>query len=203
MVVYAGLFTLLLVRHAMMSGYLSSRHTLSLVILALPFAAAGILDCVRMVRAWREWRCPGSVEKTPALRVTAVAVMLTLAIAVQWHHAPHPSRWGHGEAGRWLALHAASAEKVLDTRGWATFVSGRTGLDYWHVKQALMDPALAYVVVGEDERTAPSGRGQTLRALLAYAAEPVAEFPEREGGKSIGVRVYRFHPPADWKGMTP
>ena len=106
-------------------------------------------------------------------------------------------------AGRWLAAHANGSEKVLDTRGWATFVSRRPGLDYWHVRQALVDPSLAYVVVGEDERTAASGRGETLRALLAYAAEPSAEFPEREGGKSIGVRIYRFHPPADWRGMTP
>ena len=92
---------------------------------------------------------------------------------------------------------------MLDTRGWASFVSGRTGLDYWHVRQALLDPALSFVVVGEDERSARSGRGETLRALLAYAAEPIVSFPEREGGQGVGVRVYRFHPPESWAGMRP
>jgi hypothetical protein len=129
--------------------------------------------------------------------------MLSLAISVQFHHQPHSSRWGHGAAGRWLADHASKTDKVLDTRGWATFVSGRSGLDYWHVRQAIVDPDLSYIVVGEDERSAKSGRAETLRALLAYSAEPVAAFPEREGGTEVGVRVYRFRRPDDWRGMRP
>ncbi|MDB5349751.1 MAG: hypothetical protein JWN86_998 [Planctomycetota bacterium] len=201
--VYSVLFVVVLVRHAITFGYLSSRHTLSLVIVALPFASAGILACVRTVRDWREYRSPGSVTRTNCVRIAALIAMIAIAISVQFHHSLHPSRWGHGEAGRWLSAHAGTAEKVLDTRGWATFVSGRTGHDYWHVKQALSDPALSYVVVGEDERNAASPRAETLRAILAYAAEPIASFPEREGGTNVGVRVYRFQPPADWKGMRP
>ena len=201
--VYMALFSAILVRHAMTLGYLSSRHALSLLVVSLPFAATAILDAVGAVRAWRESRAPGSVAKTTYLRVLAVASILGIALAVQFHRPPHQSRWGHGEAGRWLASHASTGEKVLDTRGWATFVSGRPGHDYWHVRQALRDPDLAYVVVGEDERSARSARAKTLRAVLAYAAEPVATFPDRRGGSVPGVQVYRFHPPADWRGMTP
>ena len=36
----------------------------------------------------------------------------------------HPSRWGHQAAGRWLAAQADPEAAVLDTRGWAAFVSG-------------------------------------------------------------------------------
>ena len=201
--VYMALFSAILVRHAMTFGYVSSRHALSLLVVSLPFAASAILDAVRAVRAWRERRAPGSVAKTTYPRVLAIASILIVALGVQFHRPPHQSRWGHGEAGRWLAAHASTGEKVLDTRGWATFVSGRPGHDYWHVRQALSDPDLAYVVVGEDERTARSPRAKTIRAVLAYAAEPVATFPDRRGGSASGVQVYRFHPPADWRGMTP
>jgi Dolichyl-phosphate-mannose-protein mannosyltransferase len=200
---YMAMFAAILIRHAMTFGYLSSRHTLSLLVVSLPFAAAAIMEAVRAVRAWRERRSPGSVARTTYLRVLAVAAILAIALAVQFHRPPHQSRWGHGEAGRWLAAHASPTEKVLDTRGWATFVSNRPGHDYWHVKQALNDPDLAYVVVGEDERSARSPRARTLRAVLAYAAEPVATFPDRRGGSAPGVRVYRFHPQTDWSGMTP
>ncbi len=40
--VYVVLFTVILVRHAMGLGYLSSRHVLTLVVVAVPFAAAGV-----------------------------------------------------------------------------------------------------------------------------------------------------------------
>lgn len=201
--VYALVFSGLLSRHAMTFGYLSARHTFSLVIVALPFASAAILAMARGVRARLEARGADTPANRTIRRSLAVAAILALAVGVQLHRPPHPSRWGHGAAGRWLADRASAREKVLDTRGWATFVSGRPAHDYWHVRQALMDPALSYVVVGEDERTASSRRGETLRAILAYAAEPAAEFPEREGGPSVGVRVYRFRPPTDWRGMRP
>ncbi len=201
--VYAVLYAALLVRHAMASGYLATRHTIPLAVASLPFAGAAIWAGVRAVRDWRETRSPGSVERTRFLRVLAVGGLVLLAVSAQMHHPPHPSRWGHNQAGKWLSEHARRDERVLDTRGWATFVSGRAGLDYWHVRQALTDPDLSFLVVGEDERTADSPRAETLRALLAYAAEPVASFPEREGGHGVGVRVYRFHRPSDWQGMRP
>ena len=102
-----------------------------------------------------------------------------------------------------MRTHSAPGEAVLDTRGWAAFVSGRPSYDYWHVRQAFTDARLAYVVVGTDELTAPSRRAATLRAVLAYAATPCAEFPERPGGREAGVRVYRFRRPDSWEGLSP
>ena len=67
----------------------------------------------------------------------------------------------------------------------------------------MSDASLAYVVVGEDELRAKSRRAETLRALLAYAGEPAAEFPDREGGTGVAVRVYRFRRPDSWEGMRP
>jgi hypothetical protein len=92
---------------------------------------------------------------------------------------------------------------VLDTRGWAAFVSALPAYDYWHVRQAFTDSKLAYVVVGDDELRAPSRRAETLRTVLAYAATPAATFPERENGHGVGVRVFSYHRPATWEGLRP
>jgi hypothetical protein len=113
------------------------------------------------------------------------------------------SRWGHWAAGQWLAGHAKPSELVLDTRGWARFVSSHPGYDYWHVRQALTDSHLSYVIVGLDELEARSSRARTLNALLSYAATPLLDFPVFLDDRRAGVRVYRFHRPVTWEGLVP
>ena len=120
---------------------------------------------------------------------------------MQPNHLNHLSRWGHWAAGRWLADHAEPSELVLDTRGWARFVSGHPGYDYWHVRQALTDSHLSYIVVGLDELEARSARAETLKALLAYAATPLVEFPAFPG-RSDARRSALSLPPARHLGRT-
>lgn len=196
--VYLTLFSLILVRHELRMGYLSGRHTLTLVVLALPWAAAGTFVCVRGFGLKLYW------GRNTARAGAILLLLAAVGIGVSLQDKPaHPSRWGHREAGRWLAGHASTGDAVLDTRGWAAFVSGLPGYDYWHVRQAFTDAKLRYVVVGDDELRAPSRRAVTLKAVLAYAGTPAAEFPEREGGHKTGVRVYRYEPPASWEGLKP
>ena len=108
------------------------------------------------------------------------------------------------EGVAWLAENAGPDERILDTRGWARFVAGRDdGYDYWHVRQALSDRGLAYVVVGRDELEAKSRRAESLGALLAFAAEPVGDFPAATDGRDSGVRVYRMNQPISWEGFRP
>ena len=118
------------------------------------------------------------------------------------NHLNHLSRWGHWAAGRWLAGHARARRVVLDTRGWARFISGRPGYDYWHVRQALTDSHLSYVLVGLDELKRPVHERATLRALLAYAATPLEDFPASPDDPRPAVRLYRFHRPASWEGIA-
>lgn len=195
--VYLGLFSLVLFRHAYKMGYLSDRHTLTLVTASIPWAAAGTFVCMRGIAVRLGWG-PRSA------RIAGVAAVLTLVVAgVRLQSKPiHPSRWGHWAAGRWLATHAAPADAVLDTRGWAAFVSGRRSYDYWHVRQAFTDSQLRYVVIGTGELAAESRRAATLRAVLAYSADPVVEFPERQDRQGgAGVRVYRYRRPSTWEGI--
>jgi hypothetical protein len=185
---YAVVFGAVVIRHAAIFGYLSPRHMLGLVIAALPWSAAGLVDAL------------GSVGPRRGRRVVA-AVVAAAAILVLAKPS-HPSRWGHLQAGRWLARHVAPGEAVLDTRGWAAFVSGCRAYDPWHVRQALGDARLSFIVIGADELSAPSRRAETWRSLLAFAAEPVAAFPAREQGTGRDVLVYRFRRPASWEGLA-
>jgi 4-amino-4-deoxy-L-arabinose transferase-like glycosyltransferase len=197
-VTYLGLFALVLVRHELRMGYLSDRHTLALVTLSLPWAAAGTFVCARGVAVKLHW----SPRRARMAGLVLLAAAVATGIAFQLKPA-HPTRWGHRQAGRWLASNAKAGEAVLDTRGWAAFVSRLPSYDYWHVRQAFTDSRLAYIVVGDDELRATSRRAATLRAVLDYSARPVAGFPERKGGHEVGVWVYRFERPASWEGLRP
>ncbi|WP_435017009.1 glycosyltransferase family 39 protein [Tundrisphaera sp. TA3] len=193
---YVAIFAAILLRHATTLGYASGRHALALVAVAVPWAAFGIMAWAAGFSARRGM----SLERGGRLGRAALAGLACVAIAVQLK-AGHPSRWGHQAAGRWLASAAGPDEAVLDTRGWASFVRGGPSYDYWHVRQALGDAKLAYVVVGADEMEAPSRRAETLRAVLGYAGRQVAGFPGREGGRADDVRVFRFERPESWEGL--
>jgi 4-amino-4-deoxy-L-arabinose transferase-like glycosyltransferase len=196
--VYLGLFSLVLARHALRMGYLSDRHTLMLVTTTIPWAAAGTFVCARGVAVKLSWSPP------LAKRVGLAALLVLIASgATLQAKASHPSRWGHWAAGRWLAEHSAPSDAVLDTRGWASFVCERPSYDYWHVRQSFTDAHLAYIVVGRGELEAKSRRAETLNAVLAYAATPVAEFPERRNGGGGRVRIYRYRRPPSWEGLRP
>ena len=195
---YAAMFAAVAVRHATSLGYLSGRHALTLVVASLPWVGAGIWSWASRFPSRR------NLDPIAARRLGTLGLACLIAVGVTAQvRASHPSRWGHWAAGRWLADHAAASDAVLDTRGWANFVRGGPGYDYWHVRQALADPALGFVVVGADEMDAETPRGATLRAVLAHAGVLAAEFSEREGGPGIGVRVYRFHAPTTWEGLRP
>ncbi len=184
-----------------MLGYMSGRHIMPLVCVSLPWAAAGSFVCARGIAVKRRWS-PRFARNTGIL-AACLLVVASIVVQTRPNHLNHLSRWGHWCAGQWLAGHADSNEMVLDTRGWARFVSGAPGYDYWHVRQALTDSHLTYIIVGLDELDARSSRARTLKALLAYAATPLKDFPAFPGDRTAGVRLYRFHRPGTWEGLVP
>jgi 4-amino-4-deoxy-L-arabinose transferase-like glycosyltransferase len=194
---FAGVFLIMLLRHVAALGYLSSRHTLPLVMISVPWAAAGTFVCLWGLAVKLPW------SPRAAWVTCTVGMGLVVVTLVVYQLRPgHPSRFGHWAAGCWLAEHATAEDVVLDTRGWARFISQKPGYDYWHVRQALTDSRLSYVVVGHDELAALSPRARTLNALLAYAATPVLDLPVLAGSKSVGVRIYHFHQPSSWEGLV-
>lgn len=203
--IYLGAFGTILARHAASLGYLSGRHVLTMAAILAPWGAAGGLWL------WDNlprFRLGPLLPKAASLlaggrQVQPIPCVLIMLAVVLPARGEHPTRWGHLAAGLWLRDHATEGDAVLDTRGWARFISGRPGYDAWHVGQALSDDRLAYVVVGADELSAPSKRAATLRAVLEKAGDPVAAFPRREGDPGRDILVYRFHPPRSWEGLSP
>lgn len=196
---YIGLFGLILVRHASTLGYLSGRHTLSLALLSTPWAAAGLRALGSRFSETMKMKL--SPSRSDRLRLLLLTAAILLASLVQIRPA-HASRWGHREAGLWISRHAGAGEAVLDTRGWAAFVAGQPSYDYWHVRQALSDSRLTFIVVGRDELEASSGRARSLQELLDQSSRIVASFPSREGGSGHDVLVYRFQRPSQWEGRS-
>jgi hypothetical protein len=201
LLIFAAVYALALVRHSSLLGYLSGRHTMALVYASLPWAAAGTFVCARGVA--EKFRWGRRLAQSAGIGTGVLVLAASILVQMQPSHLNHLSRWGHWAAGKWLAACTGPDELVLDTRGWARFVSGHSGYDYWHVRHALTDRKLSYVVVGLDELEAKSRRAQTLRAVLAYAACPLLDFPAFPGDRTAGVRIYRFHQPATWEGLLP
>jgi hypothetical protein len=184
---YALAFGIVWVRHASTFGYVSGRHALTLVILSLPWAAAGLIAASGVVATWFRLRPDRSVMR----RRVAIGALVLMGLCSQMRPA-HASRAAHREAGLWLANHCPAEGTILDTRGWAAFFSGRDSYGPWHARQAAADPRLAFVVVGDDEMTAPSCRGMVLRNWLQTRAEPAATFGPADGKGSSRSRVSVF-----------
>jgi 4-amino-4-deoxy-L-arabinose transferase-like glycosyltransferase len=197
---YACVYSLALVRNSAVLGYLSGRHVMALVITSAPWAAAGAYVCGRGLA--RQFDLSTRATRWLSGAVMALTACASIVVQMQPNHVNHLSRWGHWAAGHWLAAHARPDELVLDTRGWGRFISGWPGYDYWHVRQALTDSHLKYVLVGLDELEAASPRADTLKALLAFAATPLHEFPAIPGDRSPAVRLYSFHLPSSWEGLA-
>jgi 4-amino-4-deoxy-L-arabinose transferase-like glycosyltransferase len=116
-------------------------------------------------------------DKCPRIAWAVVAVA-GLACLPQTLVRLHHSRLGHRAAGQWLAGQTDLRGTVLDTQGWTGLYSGRPTYPYEEARAALSDPHLAYLVLEGREAEYPSGRSRTLRWLIEWAAEPLAEFPD-------------------------
>ncbi len=174
-VIFAAVYVLALVRHSVLLGYLSGRHIMALVYVSLPWAAAGCFVCARGIAVKLRWS--DDVRLRAAILAGGIIVAASIVVQMQPSHLNHLSRSGHWAAGRWLAEHAGSGELVLDTRGWAKFVSGHPGYDYWHVRQALTDSHLAYIVVGLDELHAHEHPCQNARSPAHVLGDARRRFP--------------------------
>lgn len=184
---YCVVFLALLLRHTVALGYLSIRHLLTVVVVCLPWAGWRLARLMERVGGWIR---PAGPWRRLALG-GALALMIALGLAAQAKPS-HPSRWGHWAAGQWLHERMLDHECVLDTRGWAAFVSRGRSYGPWHVRQALSDPGLRYLVIERSELESGSTRADALRRLIEPRATLAAAFPEERGGGTASVLVFRW-----------
>jgi hypothetical protein len=197
-------------------GYLSTRHVLLLVVLALGWAGHGSLVLADwlaslfsrrpMDRVSRSlgpvWRSEPARRLFEALPLGAVrawslrAVLAVLCVAACGTDclAPlHTSREAHRRAALWLTTHAEPSATVLDSRGWTALYTGRKTYRYEAAQAAFTDPDLRYVVVEQAELSTNSRRSETMRLLMGHAGKPVARFAAA-GSDRHSVVVYHWRP---------
>ncbi|HEX7379640.1 MAG TPA: glycosyltransferase family 39 protein [Pirellulales bacterium] len=172
------------------AGYLSTRHVLLVVVLALGWAGYGSLTLADWLIARGRWP---EVEWRRRLANAALALTVIVACGADCRAALHASREAHRQAARWLSEHANPTAAVLDSRGWTALYTGRKTYRYEAAQAAFTDSALRYVVVEQAELAAGSRRSETMRLLMNHAGEPVARFTAA-GSDKHNVVVYRWQP---------
>ena len=116
----------------------------------------------------------------------------------------HPSRWGHWAAGRWLIEHAEPDDGGPRHPGLGRVRPGRAGLRHLARPPGARrpEPRLRRRRRRRADGQEPSGPRRS-RSLLAYAGSPVAEFPEREGGRASASASIGSTGPTRGEGMRP
>lgn len=169
-----GLFlSLVAIAYAAKTGYLSQRHLLTGVVLLLGYAAFGLEQCVRWLKAYS---LPDAKATYRPLLVAACFALILVPWMFRSLQPLHDSRAGHRAAGEWLAKVSAPSSLVLDTRQVTGLFSGCRTVGYDRVHQALRDEQLSFVVVEEAELGFESQRSRTLRYLLERHGELAARF---------------------------
>ena len=171
------------------AGYLSTRHVLLLVVLAIGWAGSGALAISDWLFAALSRR---RLRLIPAMTTALAALIVLAACAPDCLASLHATRAGHRQAASWLAEHAEPSQAVLDSRGWTALYTGRKTYRYEAAQAAFTDPALAYVVVEQAEMETASRRSETLRLLMSHAGEPVARFAD--AGEKHCVVIHRWCP---------
>src|SRR5262249_39597905 len=102
------------------AGYVSTRHTLMLIVVGCVFAAVTLWWVAGWgARLWPRWAW------RPRDAVGAITALLLVIGAVPLRNGRRQHRGGPKAAGLWLAQHAAPEDAILDPFEWAEFYSGR------------------------------------------------------------------------------
>jgi 4-amino-4-deoxy-L-arabinose transferase-like glycosyltransferase len=177
----AGLHALVLWRMAIVSGYLSERHTMLLAFLVCFWFGAAMATIGERLKRMR--------------LVTAVALLAVFAIGLPSSVKPlHANRSGHRQAGYWLAAHTTAEDEVLDPYCWAHFYAGCI------FREGKCSPPLrhdCYVVMEQSDN--PHARLPLIdRARqLAKKGTQVYHWPEAQPVDKARIVIYRVPPGTD------
>ena len=197
-------FLIALVQFSSGSGYLSTRHVITIVCLGMYPAIEGIHVLSQKLVPFIWWLTKNrrnedttesgdgrkvlSLQRKCFLVLTCVLTLFSLARSV----APlHVSRQAHLKAGYWLAEQASDHDLLLDTRGWVSLFSGIPAYSAHGSERAFRDARLTHVVLEEEEYLAETPRGHTFRRLLDVAGKRIGTFSV-DGSPGTTVLIYRW-----------
>ena len=124
--VYGALQTLILIALSMTAYYVSDRHVLILIFIAIAPATAGLIETPRRLLAWRP--TAARVVGLPGwtLAVLLAAMIFCLPKSLQRIHG---NRAGNHAAGRWLAKTVIPGDIVVDDHSWSHYYAGQLFLE--------------------------------------------------------------------------
>jgi 4-amino-4-deoxy-L-arabinose transferase-like glycosyltransferase len=186
------LHALVLLRLAVVMGYVSERHVLVLVLCGSFWTAAG-------VAAFGQWLWALGTRLRPiSWSAEPIIVLALLALAapalVQSLKPLHANRAGHHAAGLWLAAHTVPADPVFDPFCWAHFYAGRV---FWEGRSPPIPPGHAvmqYVVLERPDREHSRLPLIPRAQELAAHGRLVYHWPEQAPAESAEVFVYAVPP---------
>lgn len=187
-VVFIGMYLAAVFLFAVRKGYLSERHLLPVALLGVGWAGQGILSLGSTIANFAKRHQFANFELVRLAQPVMVGLLMLVCLP-RTLSPLHSSRTNHLRASRWLSQAPPGA--VLDTRGWAGNLAGRTTYDFDHARTAFRDPDLSYVVVERRELEFDSSRSATLLEVLNRGADEVAVFETLDQDREA-VLVYRW-----------
>ena len=194
MIMFCVTYAAVALHHAATAGYLSTRHVLPLVVLAVGWAGRGALELGPLL-ATAVTRLQRAQPRRDVFRPAvgwAIVVLVAVGCLPRTLAPLHQARAAHRQAAEWLATQSQAGDRVLDVRGWTGLYSGRTTYRYHGAKSAFSDTRLAFVVTERRELEYDSRRSRTLRRLLDESAIEAAAFSHPDGRAEKDVIVYRW-----------
>ena len=179
-------------------GYLSARHLVLGVVPVVGWSGWGCRIACRGLAKKMRFPSTGkgsawSIFRHMVIRPSVVAVLLGVAALATIDLPLHASRIAHRRTARWLNGGERAPGAILDTRGWTMLYSDRPTYRYDEAPVALLDPALAYIVVEQRDLDFDSPRGRTLREVLIRGGTRRAVLPGPVGQPGKAVLVYRWN----------
>lgn len=187
LIVLFVLFTVVLLRLYLTSGYISMRHVLVPVLCMVHFIGEGLvwLTCAFAPR-FGEFLLGSRSRPARASRIaTATVLAILCGCYLPVYGRPlHESRAGAVQAARWLATNAAPGETVLDPHMISGAFAGLRTYSLSELPHALEDPSLRYIVMDVADLARNDRPYSVIRSVIETRGEPVAVFSVPDSPKA-------------------
>lgn len=186
MLLLCALHILVVLRVAVVAGYVSERHTLLLVLCGCPWAVATTFGSVERFAA-------SSARLQPSGPMLGTALVAALAVSglPGCLKGLHSNRAGHRAAGEWLVQHARAWDEIKDPFCWAKYYAGREFCTLAPVPPG--EVSITYIVMDTANHHSRLPQLDEAKNLIRERnGQRRFDWPEPATGKSSTVQIYEI-----------
>ena len=180
----AGIHAVVLWRMAIVTGYISERHTLVFVLIGSLWAAAVIPELGRWLGSYIVLARPDVARWGTAL----ICAGLLISALPELSKPLHANRAGHHAAGCWMATHVSAADEIIDPFCWGHYYAGCV---FREGKTAPPPIHTRFVVLEQGANQHMRLTGMSIARDVAAHGEIVYHWPEQRPLENAQVVVYR------------